>query len=231
VSLDGTRYLEEAGLVVAGSPRYYAVLNVRRGGVGVVHTRATGQLAWEDAGYVAGAGGQLWSSALDAGAGVVREGDQASFTIRTRLDLANREVLTPLRFLLLRLANLTLFRSVAAGAAVRRRIIARLITGRRAGSIALTRTIRFWPDRIEIGDRLRRDGGPATEVLARSRAFTPFHMGSTRYFHQRELVELPGVAVTLDARRLDGTGELARRAEIRIEDGGEVRIIDEPVEE
>ena len=224
-ALAGTRYFDEAGLVVSGSPRYYAVMNLRRGGVGYVFARATRRMAWEDAGYVARCGDQAWTSALDA-AEVTTEAD-GSFTIQARLGEAKREVLTPARFVLLRLANLTLFRIVAVGAVLRRMIIARLITSRRAGHFLFSRRMQFTPDDIEIRDRLHRESGPRADAIVRARAFTPFHMGSSRYFHPRDLVESAGSGRPLDSRQLnDGSLDLLTR--IRIHPDGAVDVREEP---
>lgn len=223
--LRGTRYFDEAGMVVAGSDRYYAVVNLRRGGVGVIHARASGGLVWEDAGYVATSAGDTYSSALDTASNVTQGSQPGTFSLETRFTGANREVLTPGRFLLLRLANLTLFRSVALGAAIRRMIIGRLITQRRNGPLLLRRVISFGDDHVKVRDELRGDGRGSVEQLARTRSFAPFHMGSSRYFHDKDLTVIPGSEDRLDAAVLRTAGKLACGHVIRVDADGRGEVI------
>jgi hypothetical protein len=215
------RHFPEAGLVVAGAPLYYAILNVRRGGVGCIFSRATATLAWEDAGYLARSDGRLWSSALALDPEVTVGESRRSVSLRTRFGLAKRDVVTPVRLILLRLANLTLFRSVAVGALLRRLIIERLITRQKAGHLRLSRTIRFDENAVIIQDRVSREGGQVPDALVRARAFTPFHMGSTRYFHPRDLADLADVP--MDAGQLS-RGGLDRFAEVRFHPSGEIEV-------
>lgn len=181
------RHFPGADLVVTSTPRYYAVAALARGGALVVHDKATATLAWEDAGYVAetAPGRRRWSSAVLglSQPGQVGEGRALA---RARFGHTPRPVLTPGRFLLLRLLNLTVFRSRMLGALVRRRIVAQLITARRPGRLHLERTIEFGPDRLAVRDRLS-GGYPGVRALWLARAFTTVHMGSARYFHPADL--------------------------------------------
>lgn len=91
--------------------------------------------------------------------------------------------MTPLAFLVLRLLNLTVFRSLTLGAFVRRRVIGRLITGRdTTDRLTLEREVRFLTDRVEVRDVLRAVQPRSVSRVFRSRAFTAIHMGSANYF-------------------------------------------------
>jgi hypothetical protein len=112
---------------------------------------------------------------------------------------------TPARFLLFRLASLTLFRSVLLGAWLRRQIVARLITASRKGPLHLQRRIRFGDNEIAFSDRLEMERPAPVAAAELLRSFTAIHMGSARYFHPSDLEEtlLPdtsGIARELEAR-------------------------------
>lgn len=215
------RHFPGAGLVVASTPAYFALCGLRKGGVLAVFSRARESLVYEDAGYVAAAGRDYWSSALLglAEAGAVEGGVGRA---RSRLGRAPRTVLRPLSFLLLRVLNLTVFRSLLLGRLVRRMIIAKLITGRRPGPLALRREVTFGPDQVTVRDHLEgRLAG--LSALWRPRAFTAIHMGSARYYHPRDLVELPEARLDAATARLVGEGAVDLGFSIRFT-GGEVAI-------
>lgn len=207
------RAFDESGIVVAGKPHYYAVTNMSKGGVLVVHDRGTRSVAYEDGGYVVIAGGHLWSSALlGNGRGEVDPDRAAAVSTLSRFGRADREILTPIKFLLLRLLNLTVFRSVLLGSLVRRMIIARLVTGRMEGPFRLTRHIEFGEDRVEVRDEVIAEDRDAVTRVWRPRSFTAIHMGSARYFSGRDLVDP-------DARGVVESGESARLARRLAETG------------
>jgi hypothetical protein len=95
--------------------------------------------------------------------------------------------------LVLRILNLTVFRSVRLGALVRRMIIARLITGRERGEWTLRREITFEDDRVLVHDEIVPDEASAVTFVSLERSLLPMHMGSAKYFHANELevVSLP----------------------------------------
>ena len=192
---DAWHVFNESGIVVAAKPHYYAIANLNKGGALVVFDRATSRLAYEDAGYVIRSGGHLWNSAL-LGAGEGREvtGGGTAVTSSARFGRADREVLTPFKFVVLRLLNLTVFRSVALGAVVRRMIIARLVTSRRDGPFRLLRRLDFSSERVEVRDEVVADEREGVTGVWRPRAFTAVHMGSARYFSGRDLVDASGGA-------------------------------------
>jgi hypothetical protein len=72
-------------------------------------------------------------------------------------------------------------------------IISRLITGRERGPCTCERTVRFEVDRIAIEDRVTVATREGIRAVRLTRGFQPFHMGSARYFHERDLIEIPVV--------------------------------------
>lgn len=195
-SLRGERHFE-SGLLVAGTESYYAVFAMQKGGVCRVHARATGELAYEDAGSVLRSGENTYASQM---LGLSRFGERsdegADVITRARFGLVRQEQLTPFRFVVLRLLNLTLFRSAALGNWIRRAVIERLITATAEAPVSLERRVRFLDDRIEIHDTIRLKSPLAVDALSLARGFTGIHMGSAKYFHasQTARIETPSTA-------------------------------------
>lgn len=206
----------ESGLVAAGRGDYYAVGALDRGGVLRIFDRTRGALCYEDAGYLVRSGSRRWASQIPAGVSVDPARDPRSQRTRVTLSKVRRSLPTPVRFLLLRVLNLTLFRIRFLERWFRRRIVRHLISERRPGPVTLSREIRFEQGGVRIRDRLELMRKITVDDVSLTRAFTAFHMGSSRYFHPSDLVpvQLPDVGDV--AERLNRTGRAEVSFEVRV---------------
>jgi hypothetical protein len=183
-----------------------------------VHDRATGEILYEDAGYLVETSGGRWASQASGMDGAGARLDGSEVACWTSLGEVRQELLTPLRFLVLRLLNLTVFASPRVGKWIRRAVVARLITSRRSGPFELLRTVHFGEDELRFRDRLEPRGRGDVKRVVLTRTFTGIHMGSAKYFHPAELRSIPAVDVSGLAARL-AAGEAAVN-EFRIGVGG-----------
>ena len=206
------RLFTESGLVVVGTQHYRAVANLRKGGMLVVFDSESGRILHEDAGYVIQATGHDWTTALISDPEKVEQSPHHVQSTTSFLR-ANREVLTPFKFLILRTLNLTLFRSVWLGALIRNMIISKIITGRKVGPYRITRRIDFADDRVTVSDEMVTIGAASVTGVFRPRSYQAQHMGSARYFHPRELVS-PTTELT----------EAPRELAARLETGGRLTL-------
>lgn len=202
-SLDGVRYFPESGLCFAGNSNYYAVVNAKRGGLGRIFDKRTNTLAYEDAGYLVRARGRQWTSQLAGAGGETSGGGGPEVSCQTRFCEVRPVVPTPFRFLILRILNLTVFRSLALGSWVRRQIVARLILAMRPGPLGLRRRVTFQADHIRFEDTLDLSQPVKVEEVALPRSFTGIHMGSAKYFHRNELVTIAAPPVGEMAAQLN----------------------------
>lgn len=220
---EGMTHFRDSGVVVVSTDRYYAVVNLKMGGSwsAVEHTS---HAVYEDAGYVAKHEGRQWATCLPGlSASHALDGETVSADVR--FGAAPRPVLTPFKFLVLRLLNLTLFRSVAVGAAIRRLVIAQLVTGRKTGPLSLRRRVKFLPETVEVAD-LISGGDASTTALWRPTSFAPLHMGSARYFHPRDLKGLPDRQLASECRALAANGEVSVSFRVVFGDGGHVEVVE-----
>ncbi|MGH7820132.1 MAG: hypothetical protein ACREQ9_10180, partial [Candidatus Binatia bacterium] len=205
-TLTGLRRFAGAGVAFVGAPAYYAVVHVARGGLCRVFDKRGGRIVYEDAGYLVRSGGRLWTSQRIGPGRALDSASPDQVVATTTFVEVRLEEMTPLRFVLLRLLNLTLFRSLTLGEWVRRRIVARLVTARRLGPFRLTRSVRFESDTIRFRDQLERDGTARAEEVILPRSFCAIYMGSARYFHLSDLEIVPRVPVGALADQLNATG-------------------------
>lgn len=206
------RVFSDSGLAVVGTPHYRAVANLRKGGMLVVFDRDSGRILHEDAGYVIQATGHDWTTALIASPDKVEQ-SAAHVQITTAFLRANREVLTPFKFLILRALNLTLFRSVWLGALIRNMIISQIITGRKVGPYRVTRRIDFADDHVTVHDEIVADAAASVTAVFRPRTYQAQHMGSARYFHPRELVS---IATTLSEAPAELAAQLRKAGRLSL---------------
>jgi hypothetical protein len=107
-----------------------------------------------------------------------------------------------------------LFRSIGLGAFIRRRLVNRLITRRQGGPFTLRRQVRFQSDGVYFHDILQRTSASKVDQFTRARAFSPVHMGSSRYFHGRDLLGASDVDEAEAAKALESTGTADLRTEV-----------------
>jgi hypothetical protein len=174
-----------SGLLVAGTDAYYAVFALNKAGVCRVHARATGELAHEDAGWVLRDAKGLHATQLSRSD--FARLPSGEYEARGALGIVQQEQLTPLRFLVLRLLNLTLFRSEALGRWIRRLVIERLITRVPQGPHRFVRRVRLSAREIELHDAVASPPGSAVARAELARDFTAIHMGSAKTFHPSAL--------------------------------------------
>jgi hypothetical protein len=186
-SLEGVYRFDASGLAAAGTRRYYAVMSMAKGGVIRIFDRHTERLAYEDAGYLVQARRSWTSQAPGLGVGLPPESPDEVVCEAPFVDV-RQEALTPGRLLVLRLLNLTAFRSRTLARAVQRRVIRRLITGWRIGPLRLRRSVVFGHDSVRFRDCLEATTRLPRSIVHLSRALTPMHMGSANYFHPSQLI-------------------------------------------
>jgi hypothetical protein len=175
------RRFDEAGLLVDKGPDHYTVVSWHKGGV-VSHFRPGSRRL--DAGVLLKdhKGGQHSSQAFQPDNEVSLDGD--CLTVTAPLCAVRMESPTPIKFFLLRLFCLTVFRSARLGNLVKRALVRHLITARKPTGLILRRVIRLGPE-LSIEDRLQ---GCATgfQRLEPVRPFSAIYMASQGYWQRQD---------------------------------------------
>lgn len=209
-SLTGVHRFPQSGLVVSGSPCYYAVVNTVKGGVCRIFSKELAAVSYEDAGYCARSEHALLTSQIIGLGSDLESGHTGVVCCRTDFAEACQELLTPVKLILLRVLNLTLFRSITIGGWVRRKILARLILRKRIAPMRLRRRLEFFRDSVCIDDCLEIAGRLPLHSLELARSFTGIHMGSAKYFQSAEMLPsvTPDCSGLLHELMMNGEGRI-----------------------
>jgi hypothetical protein len=186
-SYEGLADFEDSGISVKATRAFYFVSNASKGGICRAFDKKTGELVYEDAGYLVRTGKRRWiSQMIGMGRRTTPEhGDSMAST--TQFVEFRQTLLTPLRFLILRILNLTFFTIPRLGAWLRRQIVRRLVSAKRQGPFRLRRSVRFSETSIVFHDRLERSHAATVDEVDLPRSLLSIHMGSARYFHTSDL--------------------------------------------
>ena len=201
-----------AGLHVRSGSDYYAVCGAANGGTVTVFSRTDRRLVLDDGGYVATSSGGERLSSQTSPAGRIAV-DAGTIELEVPFVRMPTAVPTPGRFVLLRLMNLTVMRSIAIGNWVKQQLVTMLMSSGRASSLRLKRRITFEADAVTIHDRIENPQGQALVSLAGGEPFSAIHMASAGYFHGARLgTARPATVVDVDRLARERFVELTTRA-------------------
>jgi hypothetical protein len=201
----------EAGIYMRKTDRYYAIFGASNGGVLKVFDCQKEKAIWNDSGYVGqtSRGDYITTQVTDLDRSCKLT--ESDICVETAFCLLPRSSPTPAAFVLLRLMNLTLMRSIRLGNCIKKLLVKLLIAAKRKSSLNLSRTVQFGVETITIKDKIH--GRLPMRWIEFGRPFVAIHMASARYF------EGAAGAVDWKPRRIDVDalyryGELEHRVEI-----------------
>ena len=172
----------KAGIYLRGTKSYYSVLGVSNGGVLKVFDKKKNEIIWDDSGYLAKlSNGSLASTQmtiLDRPCTVLEN----KITLKSDFYAVLHSLPTPFKFLLLRILNLSLMRSLWLGNLVKNYLVKLLIDGKRPFQLSLRRAIIFEDKEIVVKDHLTKHPNLKLEWLKFGHKFVSIHMASSRYF-------------------------------------------------
>ncbi len=186
----------EAGLYIRGTRRYYAIIGASNGGVLKVFDRQKKSVIWNDGGYVGQTRRGDFITTQITDPNCVCRATPDEIMVDASFHLMLRSTPTPLQFVLLRILNLTIMRSVSLGNWVKNILVNLLISGKRTVPFRLTRVIRFEDEHLVIEDVVRCERALDLRWLEFGRPFVAIHMASARYFEGFE-------SMTQEAHRID----------------------------
>ncbi len=173
---------QEAGLSIRGNSRYYAVLGIANGGVCKVFDKKKAQLIYNDCGLILRMqhGIYLTSQHTHLKNETVKiEGSRISFSVP--LEEYKSMEQSPGKFLLLRLANLSLMRIRLFNELVKRVMVKILVSPTGSAEMILKTECFFDEDSIRIKKTIMGKTVKAVQALFSASGFTAIHMASARY--------------------------------------------------
>ena len=182
---------KDSGIIVKGNEKYYAILNIFKGGVLKIFDKRNKIIIWDDCGYMAMThGGSYISTQCYRKKIFSREEDSVVF--ETNFYGALREITTPLKFFGLRFCNLTIMRNLTIGNFVKNLIIRLLITNKKQYPLKVKRTIHFEHDEVYVNDILVKNSPHDCVWLCSGGKFSSIHMASSKYYqYQAQSKQIP----------------------------------------
>jgi len=178
-------FFSDANILIQGSSKYYAIVSGAKGGVTKVFDKQKKCLLWDDCGYI----GQLNRGQVISTQSYMVKPDclyeARTLLIETNFHKVLQETLSPLRFTLLRMLNLTLMRNIQVGNMVKNWIIRLLITGKKKVLVTLRRKVIFSAEMVIIEDELFKAPRLKFRWLEYGRKFSTIHMASAKYFQNQ----------------------------------------------
>lgn len=176
------RDFPDAGLHVRGTDHYFAVLGASNGGVLRVFAKPGRRALWDDAGYV----GQLADGTLVTTQMTRLENpcmvEDTRITLTSSFHEMPHALPTPFRFVLLRMANLTLMRSLWFRDLIKKLLVRLLVAPRQRCQMKLRRCVRFESHRVVVEDTISKSSTRKVKWLECGSRFVSVHMASAGYF-------------------------------------------------
>jgi len=183
------KYFPDGQLFIMSTKSYYAILGISKGGVLKVYDKKTKKLIHSECGYFGKtkSGLAISSQMLDFINNVTVEKGSVRFT--TSFFRVPFRVMTPLRFFLFRIFNLTSGRFYSLNNLVRKDLIVkRLIMPKNKVKLELERNFTFSNNFITIDDIFTNKGIKLKEIRKVEKFATVF-MASAKYYQKQDLTK------------------------------------------
>ena len=171
-----------AGISVRANKRYYAIIGVSNGGVVKVFERNTGKTLFNDAGYWGILTNQRKVSTQFTILGRPSQRSDSEIYFEAPFYEVLASIPNPFQFVILRILNITVMRSIVVGNLIKKLLVQLLIKGQRKIALRLLRRICFSEESIEIEDSIIADSRLKLQQLSCGSPFVSIHMASARYY-------------------------------------------------
>jgi hypothetical protein len=173
----------QAGILIDKGTKHYTIISWHKGGV-CYHFDLLTNTSIINPGVVAMAkNAKYYSTQSYQSSNEIYKGED-KVTIITPLVAVNKRLPGPFKFLLLRLACVTVMRSLFLGDLVKKALVKFLITGKRVSLVRNCRIINFGP-KIRITDNWQGKDSGFKRVKAGS-SFSAIHMASQGYWQKQD---------------------------------------------
>lgn len=212
---DINQVFQSAGLVIIGTPSYYAVVGTSNGGILKVFNKKSNSLIYDDCGLLGEtSSGQMFSNqTTNLKNPVMLNGN----TIETssKCYKISSQIPSPINYLILRIANLTLMRFRLINEAVKKVLVKLLINKKSPIPLRRIRKIEFQKQSIHITDKIEKTGHIQIKSLVYGNRFSTIHMASARYFTPSQLIKKDQPIIDIGV--LNRTGSVSQSYIINLE--------------
>jgi len=181
-----TKFFKKSKIFIQGNSNYYLICNAAKGGVLKIFDKE--KIVFGDDGFLGRVKKDLLTTQILNPKAKVSIGENR-IEIEVPFMKSPRDVVTPLKFIALRVINLTVCKNIYLGNFIKKTLIRMLITKKKAYPVWLKREIVFGEREIEIRDILTKEKNIKFKSLDYGKSFFSIHMGSAGYFNFSQLEE------------------------------------------
>ncbi len=171
-----------AGLSIRGNSHYYTVIGISNGGICKVFDKKNDQLIYDDCGVILQMknGAILTSQHTQLNNATVQI-DEHNISFSVPLGVFSSMEQAPGKFLLLRIANLTLMRIPFLNELVKKMLVKVLVKPSQARKMVRSLRIAFHDLSIQLDESITGRDLKSIQSISRASGFTAIHMASARY--------------------------------------------------
>lgn len=170
----------EAGVAVFGTPAYYCLTGLKKGGVLKIFDKATGQLVFEDGGYSAELGEKQIVTQVHNNPDI--EYGNNSFSLTQPFFKVNLRRMTPFRYLVILFLGMTAFRLRFFRERFKKIMVRYLVTSKEPAASMFERRITFADMAIKVQDKITPIRNAQLKNVRSSKDHFAIHMASADYF-------------------------------------------------
>ncbi|PIQ86229.1 MAG: hypothetical protein COV73_04925 [Candidatus Omnitrophica bacterium CG11_big_fil_rev_8_21_14_0_20_43_6] len=186
----------QAGQLIVGTPFYYALIGLNKGGIAKIYDKASKLLVYDGRGYIAKLGAKTVTTQMFYDAKVESAGKKIK--IKQPFFIVKLHKMTPFKYVTILLLGLTIFKLKFFREVFKKILVGLLMTNKHLTFAYCDRRIFFEDGKITIKDLLSVPAGKVLEGGKNNLWFSAIHMASADYFafselNEREIVSLPRI--------------------------------------
>jgi len=217
-----TKFFKSAGILIQSSPKFYTILGVSNGGTVKIFNKKTDALVYEDFGVLGETeeGHIISNQATNRANPITIDGN--SIDTSSLFYIPESQIPTPLKFILLRIGNLSFMRFRFINEFIKKTLVNMLINRKSPVPLKRIRKIAFNQDSITIKDKIVKTSPISIKRLIQGEKFSTIHMASSRYFSPSQLAERH--IYSFDIETLQETGSVSQSILIDLKNDAPVQI-------
>jgi len=204
---------QTAGLLVHANPQFYAIVGISNGGVVKVFDKRTARIVLDDCGWLGKTTQGLCITTQMTNIENTWKWSKNRLLLKNDFYVLQHNLPSPLKFLLLRLMNLTIMRIHFLNEFAKKFLVKMLISGKKQAPMRRIREITFLENEIHIDEKIQKASSMRLKSLYCPGKFSSIHMASARYFTPSQLLD-QGL-LEIDLERLNTHNEIESKRTLR----------------
>jgi len=185
------KYFKTAGIFIKSTPKYYAIINLKKGGTIRVYSKKNQKLIFQSSGII----GRLSNNQIVSSQWIdhnyqikiTQNKHKTHLSVTGQLHQVSSVTFSPLTMILSRLFQLSLGRSPSISLSLKKLLRNKLILKSKTIPVKFTQQFNFNKAALQLTTKLKIQTSLQFKSLSFNHQFSLIYVPSTRYFHPQEL--------------------------------------------